>query len=128
MGVGKGGGGQGRAMAPPEFSRTLSKTSQISKNLPFLVVNTGSILIGPPLKNFLPTPLPTVVLAGRTKLRVSKNFFGGYLFVFIEYLCNRSPKIKTKNIKNYSSILSIVNHRNLLDHSPPLIYCVNYYL
>ena len=51
-----------------------------------------------------------MVLAGRTKLTVSKNFFGGHLFVFAEYLCNRSPKIKTKNIKNYSSILAIVNH------------------
>ena len=30
------------------------------------------------------------------------------------------PKIKTKNIKNYSSILAIVNHRNWLDDSPPL--------
>ena len=55
MGVGK--GGQGGAMAPPGFSHTLSKSSQISKILPFLVVNTGSILIGPPLKIFLPTPL-----------------------------------------------------------------------
>ena len=49
-----------------------------------------------------------------------KTFFGGYLFVFVEYLCNRSSKIKTKNIKNYSSILAIVNHWNWLDDSPPL--------
>ena len=62
----------------------------------------------------------TVVLAGRTKLRVSKNFFRGYLFVFVEYLCNRSPKIKIKNFKNYSSMLTIVNHRNWLDDSSPL--------
>ena len=62
----------------------------------------------------------TVVLAGRTKFRVSKNFFRGYLFVFVEYLCNRSLKIKTKNIKNYSSILAIINHRNWLDDSPSL--------
>ena len=48
-----------------------------------------------------------------------KSFFGGHLFAFVEYLCNRSPKIKTKNIKKYSSILSIVNHRNWLDDSPP---------
>ena len=41
-----------------------------------------------------------------------KTFFGGYL-------CNRSPKIKTKNMKNYSPILAIVNHRNWLDDSPP---------
>ena len=45
-----------------------------------------------------------------------KIFFGGYLSIFVEYLCNRSPKIKTKNIKNYSSILAIVNHRNWLDN------------
>ena len=49
-----------------------------------------------------------------------KTFFGGHLFVFVEYLCNRSPKIKTKNIKNYSSILAIVNHWNWLDDLPPL--------
>ena len=62
-----------------------------------------------------------MVLAGRTKLRVSKYFFsGGHLFVFVEYLCNRSPKLKTKNIKNYSSILAIVNHWNWLDDSRPL--------
>ena len=40
--------------------------------------------------------------------------------MFVEYLCKRSPKIKTKNIKNYSSILAFVNHRNWLDDSPPL--------
>ena len=49
-----------------------------------------------------------------------KLFSGGHLLVFVEYLCKRSPKIKTKNIKNYSSILAIVNHRNWLDDSPPL--------
>ena len=48
---------------------------------------------------------------------------GGHLFVFVEYLCKRSPKIKTKNIKNHNSILAIVNHRNWLDDSPPLITC-----
>ena len=56
-----------------------------------------------------------------------KFFFGGYLFVFVEYLCNRSPKIKTKNVKNYNSILVTVNHRNWLDDSPPLtknFFCV----
>ena len=50
----------------------------------------------------------------------SKTFFGGYLLVFVEYLCNCSPKFKTKRIKNYSSILAIVNHRNWLDNSRPL--------
>ena len=28
--------------------------------------------------------------------------------------------MKAKNIKNYSSILAMVNHRNWLDDSPPL--------
>ena len=46
-----------------------------------------------------------------------------YLFAFVEYFCNRSLKIKTKNIKNYSSILAIINHRNWLDDSPPLNHC-----
>ena len=49
-----------------------------------------------------------------------KTFSGGYLLAFVEYLCNRSPKIKTTNIKNYSSISAIVNQRNWLDDSPPL--------
>ena len=44
--------------------------------------------------------------------RVSKNFLRGYRFAFVEYLCNRSLKIKTKTIKNYRSILTISNHRN----------------
>ena len=52
---------------------------------------------------------------------VSKNFFRGYLFGFVEYLNNRSHKIKIKNFKNYGSILTIVNHRNWLDKSPLLI-------
>ena len=51
-----------------------------------------------------------------------KTFFGGYLFAFVEYLCNCSPKIKIKNIKNFIAILTIVNHRNWLDDSLPLIY------
>ena len=54
MGVGKGRQG---GHAPPGFSHSLSKTYQTSKNLPFLDVNIGSILIDPPLKNFLQTPL-----------------------------------------------------------------------
>ena len=49
-----------------------------------------------------------------------KTFFREYLFVFVEYLCNCSPKIETKNIKNYSSILAIVNYRNWQDDSLPL--------
>ena len=58
---------------------------------------------------------------GKNKTQSFQKLFWGYLFVFVEYLCNRSPKIKTKNIKNYSSMSAIVNHRNWLDDSPPLI-------
>ena len=54
-----------------------------------------------------------------------KTFFGGYLFAFVKYLCNRNPKIKTKNIKNCSSILTIINHWNWLDGSPPLNYTIS---
>ena len=62
-----------------------------------------------------------MVLAGRTKTQsFHKLFSGGHLFAFVEYLCNRSPKIKTKNIKNYSLILAIVNHWNWLGNLPPL--------
>ena len=43
-----------------DFHTLAPKTSQISKILPFLVINTGSILIGPPLKNILPTPMKTI--------------------------------------------------------------------
>ena len=67
------------------------------------------------------TSLENCGLGGKIKTQsFQKLFSGGHLFVFVEYLCNRRPKIKTKNIKNYSSILAIVNHRNRLDDSPPL--------
>ena len=55
------------------------------------------------------------------KLRVSKNFLGVYLFASAEYLCNRNPKIRTKNFKNSISILVIVNYRNWLNASFALI-------
>ena len=55
---------------------------------------------------------PNLVLAGKTKLKVLL-FFGGYLFVFVKYLCNRSLKIKTKNFKNYSSVLAEVGKAQL---------------
>ena len=41
--------------------------------------------------------------------------------MYLLNICNRTPKIKTKNIKNYNSVLAIVNHRNWLDDSPPLM-------
>ena len=46
-------GGAREGRGPTGFSQTLSKTFQISKILSFLVVNTGSIRIGTPLKIFL---------------------------------------------------------------------------
>ena len=70
-----------------------------------------------------PNSLENCGFGGKNKTQsFQKLFVGGYLFVFVEYFCNRSPKIKTKNIKNYSSTLAIVNHRNWLDDSPPLTY------
>ena len=35
------------------------------------------------------------------------------LFVFVEYLCNNCPKIRTKRFKNYISILAIANYRKI---------------
>ena len=67
-----------------------------------------------------PNSLENCSFGGKSKTQsFQKLFVGGYLFVFVEYLCSRSPKIKSKNIKNYSSILAIGNHRNWLDDSPP---------
>ena len=68
-----------------------------------------------------PNSLENCGFGGKNKTQsFQKLFVGGYLFVFVEYRCNRSPKIETKNTKNYSPILTIVNHRNWLDDSPPL--------
>ena len=79
------------------------------------------VLVFPPKPQFSKLlDLLTVVMAGRTKLRVSKNFFRGISYAFVEYLCNHCLKIKTKSIKNYISILAIINHRNWLDESPHL--------
>ena len=59
----------------------------------------------------------------RTNSGFSKILSGGYLFVFVEYLYKRSPKMGpkiSKNIKNYISVLAIVNCRNWLAASPSL--------
>ena len=53
-------------------------------------------------------------LGWEKKVRGSKNLLGRYLFVFVEYLRNRSPKMRTKNF----TILTFVNYRNWLDASP----------
>ena len=71
-----------------------------------------------------PNGLENCGFGGKNKTQsFQKLFSGGYFFLFVEYLCDRSPKIKTKTIKNYSSILAIVNHRNWLDDSPPFNLC-----
>ena len=96
--------------------RNLLKNRNPSRAAQFLDV--GRSLHTPGLEN--------CGFGGKNKTQsFQKLFVGGHLFVFVEYLCKRSPKIKTKNIKNYSSILAIANHRNWLDDSPPLIssYC-----
>ena len=72
MGVGK--GGQGGPWPPPGFSHTLSKSSQISKILPFLVVNTGSILIGPPPENFSADALGGELICQKLKSQINENF------------------------------------------------------
>ena len=59
------------------------------------------------------------------KLRVFKNLLAGYLFVFVQYLCNRSPIMRRKYFKNYISILIIVNYRNWLD-ALALFSIINY--
>ena len=47
----------------------------------------------------LHTIRPSVVLAGKTKLRVSKNFFGESLFVLLNIFVTAAPKSKQKILK-----------------------------
>ena len=54
------------------------------------------------------------VQAEETDLGFPKSFCWKYLFVFVEYLCYRSPKMRRKHFKNFILILSIVNYRNRL--------------
>ena len=45
----------------------------------------------------LKTIRPTVILAGRTELRVSKNFFRGDIFLYLlNILATAAPKLKQK--------------------------------
>ena len=55
----------------------------------------------------------------RTNSRFSKTFFRGISIV--EYLCNRSTKMRTKNFNNCISIWTNANHRNWQDALYPLI-------
>ena len=65
-------------------------------------------------------PFFFLIQARRTNSGFSKTILGGYLFVFVNYRCNRSPEMRTKQLKNYISILTSVNYRNWLDASPSL--------
>ena len=60
------------------------------------------------------------------KVMVCKNFLGKYFFLFVEYLCNRYTKMRTKNFKNYIFILAVVKYRNCLDASPLLTLVRNH--
>ena len=50
------------------------------------------------------------------------KIFGIYLFTFVEFLSNGSPKMKTINFENYIPILTIISYRNWLDPLLPLNY------
>ena len=56
----------------------------------------------------------------RTDSEFPKTFSGVYLFVVVKYLCNRSPKMRTKKIQNYNLILAIISYQNWLDAFPPI--------
>ena len=56
---------------------------------------------------------------GGNKTQSFQKLFSGDIFLYLlNIFANAAPKSKT--IKNYSSILAIVNHRNWPDDSPPL--------
>ena len=65
-------------------------------------------------------PLFLEVQSQRKSLGFPKTFGGKYFFVFVEYFCNRSTKMKTKNLKNRILILATANYRHWLDGYPPL--------
>ena len=96
-------------------------TQQIQKDKPPKKVFGNSEFCSSRQNYGRPNNLEKCNFGGKNKFQSFQKLFSGvYLFVFVEYLCNRSTKIETKNIKNYSSILAIVDHRNWLDDSPPL--------
>ena len=49
------------------------------------------------------------VQAGGTDSGCPKTLSGGYLLVFVKFLCKRNPKMKAKKFKTYISILAIAN-------------------
>ena len=105
------------------LGRRLQRYSTNTKRYPPTKVFGNSEFCSSRQNHSRPNSLENCGFGGKNKTQsFQKLFVGGYFFVFVEYLSNRSPKIKTKNIKNYSSILAIVNHRNWLHDSPPLIF------
>ena len=95
---------------------------QIQKDIPPKKVFGNSEFCSSRQNPSRPNKLKNCGFGGKNKTQsFQKLFWGGYLFVSVQYLCNCSPKIKTKNTKNYSSILAIIlNHQNWLDDSTPL--------
>ena len=53
------------------------------------------------------------IQTGRTNSEYPRTFLR-------RYLCNRSPEMRTKNFKNFISVLAIVNYQNWMDASPPV--------
>ena len=94
---------------------------QIQKDIPRQKVFGNSEFCSSRQNHSRPNSLENCGFGGKNKTQsFQKLFVGGYLFILVAHFCNRSPQIETKNIKNYSSILAIVNHRDWLDDSPPL--------
>ena len=60
---------------------------------------------------------------GKNKTQSFQKLFSGDIFLYLlNMFATAAPKVKAKNIKNYCSILAVVNHRNWLDNSPPLTH------
>ena len=66
-----------------------------------------------------PNSLENCGFGGKKNSEFPKTFFGGISFCICRISLQPQPQNPNKNIKNYSSILAIVNHRNWLDDSPP---------
>ena len=69
----------------------------MQKDIPRQKVFGNSEFCSSRLNHSWPNSLENCGLGGKHKTQsFQKLFVGGYLFVLVEYLCNRSLKIKTK--------------------------------
>ena len=116
------------------------RTSRLSENSAKDVARSGTPDVNSGPVPGIPGRLATLdvtesfsleVQAEKTDSGFPKTFYGGYIFVLVEYLCNSSPKMKIKHFKNYIFDFSyIVNYRNWLNASPTLsliVFWVNFY-